>query len=153
MRRLSYERAINIVSERKDFLVLACTPHDEVCQPAGENIKDQIIDCVALKNQLLRIYPDIPEEAKYFILQNNHEFGTYYELGIFYRPTTQEEEDADNESPSELYALKCEMGIPDKWDALAIEELTKEGHCSFTKTPAKIAVHQGRVVNIKSKSA
>ena len=126
--------------ENLEFFSLASTPHEEECTPAGYeevNNKSQIIECTALINQLIRGAGKPDEGEQFFIIENTgHDFGTYYEAGIFYQPQTPEQEEADEDSGSEIYAMVIEQNIPDKWDAEALQELRKAGHQAHQ--PAKV---------------
>lgn len=123
-----------------EFLNLASTPHDEICTPAGQDLESQIKECTALINQLIRAAGQPDPGAEFFIIENTgHDFGIYYEAGIFYQPTPDTDE--SEESQSEIYAMVIEQNIPDKWDAEALKELREAGH------PA----HQpGKVVKMKA---
>lgn len=123
-------------SSRFDFFSLAPTPHDEECTQAGGDLVDQKKECAALINQMIRIHGSPPEGAEFVIIKNTgHDFGTYYEAGICFVPEDEDAEDPE-ESPSMEYALKCESGIPDKWDDDAIDELRDSGHSKYQ--PAKV---------------
>lgn len=154
--KLSWDAASRRCNDRREFFSLAPTPHDEECTPAGTDTLDNIKECRALINQLIRVHGEPPDGAEFILIRNDHEFGTYYEAGIFFKILTEEEmEEADqDETPSQQYAQKCEMGIPDKWDAEAIEELKAAEHTRFMpKEPARVVKHQGKVINIKSETA
>lgn len=117
-----------------EFLPLSCTPHEETCTPAGQDSDQQISECTALINQLIREQGPAPEGTEYFVIENTgHDFGIYYEAGIFYQ---QHEEEATEQTPSEIYALNLESNIPDKWDAEALKELREAGHPMYQ--PAKV---------------
>lgn len=140
---INWNRAAGRASDQLEFFPLACTPHEEECTPAGydlENNRTQQIECKALINQLIRKAGPAPEGAQYFIIENTgHEFGTYYEAGIFYVPTPEpqtEEETDQSQSDSENYAMIVEQNIPDKWDAEAFKELREAGHPNYQ--PAKV---------------
>lgn len=153
---MSWDRCSNRCSDRLDFFQLAPSPHEEECTPAGRDIEDNIKECQALVKQLIRIHGEPPPDAEFVLIRNDHEFGTYYEAGIFYTMLTEEEmEEADqDETPSQIYAQKLETGIPDKWDEEAIKELTEAQHTKYLpKKPAKVVKHQGRVIPIKSETA
>jgi hypothetical protein len=156
LQKLSWDAASRRCNDRREFFTLACTPHDEECTQAGGEVADMLIECGALVNQLIRVHGEPPEGAEFILVRNDHELGTYYEAGIFFTMLTDEEmeqEDAD-ETPSQLYAQKCESGIPDKWDKEAIAEMKEAGHTMYQpKEPAKLVKHQGKVINIKSETA
>ena len=122
-------------SEEIEFLPLSCTPHNEECTPAGKDMESQILECTALINQLIRSAGQPDPGAEFFIIENTgHDFGIYYEAGIFYQPTPDTDE--AEESQSEIYAMVIEQNIPDKWDAEALKELREAGHP--THQPAKV---------------
>ncbi|MBP7109823.1 MAG: hypothetical protein KBA90_14785 [Chitinophagaceae bacterium] len=155
--KLSWDNCSRRCNDRRDFFSLAPSPHDEECTPAGEEVSDQIIEVKALIGQLMRIHGELPEGAEFVLIRNDHEFGTYYEAGIFYEmnePNYDEEEEDEEETPSLLYAQKCESGIPDKWDAEALNEMKEAGHTKFLpKQPGKVVKHQGKVIPIKTETA
>jgi len=153
--KLSWDACSRRCNDRRDFFSLAPTPHDEECTQAGQDIQDNIKECAALIGQLIRVHGEPPEGAEFILIRNDHEFGTYYEAGIFYMEPKEPENDWDEqESPSMEYAQKCESGIPDKWDAEALAELVEVGHTKYLpKEPAKVVKHQGKVINLKSETA
>ncbi len=123
---ISFERAA--ARRNTDFFSLAPTPHDEQCTPAGADTNLGILECTALINQLLREQGAPPEKAEFFIVRNEgHDFGSYYEAGIFY----SEQMDEDEETPSCIYAQNIETNIPENWDDLAKQELREKGHPLF----------------------
>jgi hypothetical protein len=139
---INWNKAAAKASDQIEFFALACTPHDEECTQAGMdkvNNDQQRIECSALINQLIRISPP-PPGAEFFIIENTgHEFGIYYEAGIFFVPSPEpqtEQETDQQQSDSENYAMIIEGNIPDKWDAVALQELRDAGHPKFQ--PAKI---------------
>lgn len=149
---ITWNRAAGQASEEIEFFSLASTPHDEICTPAGQDENLQILECTALINQLIREQGPAPEGAQYFIVENTgHDFGVYYEAGIFYTQIPEPSQyDIDNETelwqtwwnaeedqtPSEIYALKMEGSIPEQWDEEAKQELRKAGHPAHQ--PAKV---------------
>lgn len=155
LERLSWDRASRRCSDTLEFFSLACTPHGESCTQAGEGMtSDMILECKALVNQLIRVHGTPPEHAEFFLIKNEHDFGTYYEVGIFFTMTDPDGADRDDDTPSEIYARLCESGIPEKWDAEAIEELKEAGYTPFQpKEPARVVKHQGKVLPIKSETA
>lgn len=124
----------NTPGRNLEFLTIASTPHDEECTQAGQSQEDQIIECTALINQFIRAAGKPDEGAEFFIIENTgHDFGIYYEAGIFYIPTP---EDQEEENGSEIYAMVIEANIPDKWDLEALQELREAGHSKHQ--PAKV---------------
>jgi len=134
---MNFNRAAAKAGEEIDFFSLASAPHDENCTQAGQDEQSQILECTALINQLIRAAGKPDEGAEFFIIENTgHDFGTYYEAGIFYKPQTTEQAEADEDSQSEIYAQVIEQNIPDKWDAEALQELREAGHPAHQ--PAKV---------------
>lgn len=129
---INFNRAAAKAGEEIEFFSLASTPHEEKCTQAGQDENLQIMECTALINQLIRAAGKPDEGAEFFIIENTgHDFGTYYEVGIFYKPQTTEQAEADEDSQSEIYALVIESNIPDKWDAEALKELREAGHPAY----------------------
>lgn len=157
IRKASWDRLRRQAGENFDFFSLAPTPHDEECTPAGGSTRDMEDECRALIGQLVRIHGEPPEGAQFVIIVNPHDFGDYLEAGIAFRPTSREEEENDEESPSQLYAEALEAGIPDHWDQAALEELKEQGHPAYIPkpepVPGKVVKHTGKVIPIKSKTA
>lgn len=141
-KKINWKHAANRCSDQIEFFNLASTPHDENCTPAGQDEESQIKECTALINQLIRSAGKPDEGAEFFIIENTgHDFGTYYEAGIFYKPQTTEQAEADEDSQSENYALVIESNIPDKWDAEALKELREAGHPAY---------QQAKVIRMKA---
>lgn len=140
---LTHARACNRVNDSTEFLIIGCTPIEENCQQAGfdpEDKKYSRLECKVYASLLLRSFPEVPEGCEYFILENLHEFGYYYELAIFYPvyPTDSPEYLEDLQHPGELYALNREEGL-NNWDHISISELREGGHPLYKlKEPAKI---------------
>lgn len=151
IQNLSWDHCSRKCRDGIEFIPLAPTPHDEECTPAGQDVQDNIRECRALIEQLIRMHGDPPEGAEFVLIRNDHELGTYYEAGIFYK---ESDIDSDEDSKSEEYAMTLESGIPDNWDELAIKQLTESGYSKMQpKEPAKLVKHQGKVVPIKSQTA
>ena len=117
-------------------------PIMEIIMPLGFTLDKIIAECTALINQLIREQGPAPEGAQYFIVENTgHDFGVYYEAGIFYQQVQEPyffdiETEEEPQTPSEIYALNLESNIPDKWDSEALQELRKAGHPAHQ--PAKV---------------
>lgn len=124
MRTIIWQAAANRCNDQIEFFNLASVPCSEDCTPAGRDLQMQKIECTAYMHQLCREYGQEPDGCEFFIIENRHEFGIYYEVGIFYIPAGEEE------SQSEDFALKCEQG-PEYWDQLAKQELKNAGHPKF----------------------
>lgn len=125
---ISFDRATRTRS--KDFFSLAPTPVNEICTEAGKDAILGITESTALVNQLIREQGLPPEGIEFFILRNEHDFGSYYEAAIFY--DEPKEMDEDQESQALLYAQKTESNIPENWDSLAKQELREKGHPLYT---------------------
>lgn len=106
MRTLSYLQALRLQAQGKDYVTLAGAPNDEPCTPAGGSIDHMRMECAALRGQMIRIHGDIPDDAEFFIMRNEHDFGTYLELCVSYKEMDGEEIGEDCGSFG--YALKCE---------------------------------------------
>lgn len=134
---INWTKAASKASPELEFFPLASTPHDEPCTQAGKDEDLQLIECTALINQLKRLPTPQAPQAQYFIIENTgHEFGTYYEAGIFFVPTPEDQDEEEPQSDSESYAMIIEGNIPDKWDAEALQELREAGHPNYQ--PAKV---------------
>lgn len=88
-------------------------------------------------HQLQRINGKEPEGCEWFILENHHEFGIYYEAAIYFNCPDEETEEEDI---TLTYANKCEM-LPEKWDEEAKKELRSLGHTMY---------QPGKVVKMKA---
>lgn len=135
MRTLTFQQACRYTSNETEFLTIGCTPCEEDCTPAGyDNLESGIIECKALINQLRRLHGIEPEGCEFFIMENFHDFGVYYEACIFYLLSTDEDE---THTDSEIYAFKCER-LPEKWDDEAIKELRNAGYFMPKKQTANV---------------
>lgn len=123
-RLLSFARAQNELVFGKEFLNIGPTPYQEDCTQAGENTKDSILECLVYIEQLVRFYGDPPLGCEFFVMRNEHDFGSYYDVNIFYNISSEQEE---SENECEDYALKVEDGI-DYWDDTSLQELRQKNH-------------------------
>jgi len=100
----------------KDHLYLGPVPYAENCSQLGsENfVYKSTIECEAYINQLKRMFPS-PQKDNYFKIKwNNHDFGMYPEVIVYY----------DNEdSDSADFALNAERNGPEFWDEEAKKEI------------------------------
>jgi hypothetical protein len=105
---------------------LGSTPSGEKCAQVGSEHYYELtpIEITAYKNQCERMFPNIPDGARYVKTRNPHDFGTYHELGIKYR---EDDEEAMN------YAYNVENNTPEYWDEQAHEELKQKGYYQFEK--------------------
>jgi hypothetical protein len=100
-----------------DYLDLGSAPSNERCAQLGvdTNYVDRArSECRALINQLKRLCGDPPLGARFRIVGNEHDFGTYYSVVIDFDP--------NNETAVE-YAHRCDAQAPDHWDMAARLEL------------------------------
>lgn len=141
---IRYHNAANWMT--KEFVTLACTPHEEKCVQAGwDHIKDGEFECAVLIRQLIRMNGLPVESATFFIVENHHETGIYHEAAIHYR---------NNDEQAEDYAILVEDSIPNHWDGISLRELKESRHVLYIpQEPAKVVKHQGKVVKIKSQTA
>ena len=151
---LSFSKAVKkTVTESKEFLNIGPTPHDEDCTQAGENTKDSILECMVYIGQLVRTFGEPPKGCEFFVMRNEHEVGSYYDVNIFYNIPFEEEECPGLQSSSilyehneeeelwrqcEEYALKVESGV-DTWDDIALQELKRGEH----------HLHTAKIVDMK----
>ena len=95
---------------------LGPVPCDESCEQVGPNYNSHMArgECHIYKDQLLRMFPDIPEGCRFKTVHQDHDFGEYVEVHIVY-----------DESVLQCieYALNVEGNLPDKWDDKAKHDL------------------------------
>jgi hypothetical protein len=106
----------------RDYLEFDCTPCDENCVQTGiteDYLRMNRIECRAMINQLMRMFPDKPEGVSIKRKINYHDFGTYYSIAIYYHD--------DNEQECE-YAYNIEENFPANWDDEAKQELKNSGY-------------------------
>lgn len=116
----------------RDFLSLGPTPTDEDCTQAGEDTTAQKIECRAYINQLVRVYGEPPDTLEFCIVKNDHDFGAYYEAGISFPDTDEDEIEGNTEAQDKFDAMwnyinAVEKGT-DTWDDEAKAELYEAGH-------------------------
>jgi len=100
-----------------DSMELGSTPVSEDCQQLGTPEYDPIIargECRVFINQLLRQFSNKPENVRFRIKLNQHDFGEYYEVETIF--------DADDEKAVE-YMFNIEANLPECWDEEAKIEL------------------------------
>ena len=100
-----------------DHLDLGTVPSDEDCAQLG--VDDDYAarakrECRALANQLRRLCGEPPPNARFRIMSNAHDFGTYYSLAI---------EFDGNDQDAVAYAYRCDAASPSEWDDDARAEL------------------------------
>jgi len=100
-----------------DHLDLGSAPSDEDCAQIGVDDNYELRakrECRALVNQLKRICGVPPAGARFRIMANPHDFGTYYSVVIDFDP---------NDEDAVAYAYRCDEESPDQWDLAARCEL------------------------------
>ena len=99
-----------------DYLFVGSTPADEPCAQVGSaNYRDKARkECQAYQNQLIREFGNPPGEAKIVIKQQEHDFGFYLEVAVFYNEDNEEETG---------YAYQIEGAGSPRWDQAAKIEL------------------------------
>ena len=103
-----------------DYLDLGSAPSDENCAQLGVDDSYEARarrECRALIGQLKRLCGDPPPGARFRIMSNSHDFGTYYSVAIEYDP---------NDEDAVAYAYRCDEESPDQWDLAARLELDLE---------------------------
>lgn len=134
-RILSFAQAQMETKCDKEFLNIGSTPYNENCTTAGKYFSDGIFECAVYIRQLIRFYGQPPKSCEFFIMKNEHEFGTY-DANIFYRMSATSDPEATTQS--EQYAFRVENG-QDYWDGQSKEELIEGEH----------HLHVTKVINIK----
>lgn len=93
----------------RDFLVIGGSPCFEDCAQTGSDdyYQRSLVELKAFIAQLRRKFGPEPGNARLCSKAFPHDFGTYYEVVIYY--------DADDEEQVE-YAFKLESETPEYWD-------------------------------------
>lgn len=100
-----------------DHIDLGSAPANERCGQLGvdEDYPARASrECLALINQFLRKLGIPPIKARFRVMGNLHDFGTYYSVVIEFDPR-----DAD----AVTYAERCDEQAPEHWDVAARAEL------------------------------
>lgn len=93
----------------QDYLSIGSVPSGEDCAQVGEedyHVK-AITECRRFLDLIKRTVGEPPEGAKLGIKGFEHDFGTYYEVVVYY--------DVDDEAATS-YAYKVESEAPQNWD-------------------------------------
>jgi hypothetical protein len=98
----------------KDYITIGSSPTGELCAQVGSDNYEARArkECVAFKNQLLRVFPNIPDGTYLSVKSFPHDFGSYLEVVCWY---DNEDEDSRN------YAYN--MNTPEYWDDEAKKEV------------------------------
>jgi len=100
-----------------DHLDLGSAPSDEDCAQLGVDDDYPVRakrECRALIHQLTRLCGEPPPGARFRIMANPHDFGTYYSVVIDFDP---------NDADAVAYAYRCDETSPSEWDVAARLEL------------------------------
>jgi hypothetical protein len=99
------------------------TPHDEECVQIGSDNYSEWsrLEAKCLIRQLLEKVGHSKEGGFLNIKSCDHDFGTYYDIAVYYLLDS-----ADDEQ----WALEIENAIPEKWDEQSLKELKEAGYFS-----------------------
>ena len=106
----------------REYLELCSVPTDEPCAMVGADdyAKRARIECHAFIDQLERAFPHAVDAGCTFRIRSNpHDFGTYYEVAVFY-------DDDDEEQTRAVYDI--ENDLPTTWDEDARNYLAAHGY-------------------------
>jgi len=132
-----------------NYIVIASSPHQEKCTPAGEYPEDGILECRILIDQMIRTIGDPPDYTAWVVVENYHEdAGIYHEAGIIYVDAIAGDEGDMTESTE--YALEAEASVPDRWDKISLEQLKIHNHRDYTGAVV-VDMEKPKVVKIKKK--
>lgn len=143
-----------LLGSKYDILNIESTPSDEECLQVGSalyNKSQAIIEATAHIDQMIRCFGVPPKGAEFFIMSNEHDAGTYYDIAIKYL-------DDENDETALNYALECEGGAfatdelgekVAKWDKAALEFLKTQSYALF-KEPIKVEFKPNKILKFKS---
>jgi len=99
-----------------DELYLGPVPCDEDCAQVGSDdyYNRSRKECNVFINQLIRQFGQPPENTRFKIKSNPHDFGTYHEVVVIF-------DEQDDKSID--YAFNVEKSANTEWDDLARTEL------------------------------
>lgn len=100
----------------RDYLDIGSSPAEEKCAQVGTDgyYERAQKECKALIHQMRREIGPEKGSAKFKIKANPHDFGSYYEVVVYF--------DSNDEEGIE-YAFNAEKNLPAEWDTVAKEEL------------------------------
>lgn len=105
----------------QDYFNIDSTPTEEKCAQIGSVDTTVLrLEAIAFRDQLERQFEPFPEGFTIKLNKNYHEFGTYYDLQLWYQ-------DGD-ETPSLMKALDIESNVPEHWDEEAREYLKENDY-------------------------
>lgn len=98
-----------------EFYYIGASPFEEDCAQTTDPAfaEKNRRECEAYLDLLTRTFGPPPGNAYLAIKAQDHDFGTYREVVVYFDPESEEEE---------AYALTVEAGVP-KWDAVALSKL------------------------------
>lgn len=116
----------------REYISIGSTPCGEDCAQVGtpDYAQRAKVEGIAFINQLKRMFGEPPGEADIRLKSFPHDFGTYYEVVIYYNPNSETEVE---------YAYNIEGNTPEEWDDKALKELgfqapSNEPHIKLHKT-------------------
>lgn len=92
-----------------DSLSLGPVPCNEDCQQAGTpgyEPSEALRECRRYVSLLREKFGDEPKGAALRVTSNPHDFGSYYDVEVFYDPSSKEAVE---------YAFKMEKEAPERW--------------------------------------
>jgi hypothetical protein len=126
------------IDPMREYMEIGATPAGETCVQVGADNYNTLArrECIAFKNQLLRMFGQPPEGASIGIKSFPHEFGSYMEVVVYYDDNCKEAID---------YAFNIENNSPEFWDDEAKRELMPIVSCGDPFS----AMTMGAVLNNK----
>lgn len=96
-------------------------PHGEDCMQLGAENYDKFsnLEADTLIDQIIRQLGQPPEGTYFKKIKCPHDFGTYLDIALVYD---------ENDETSEAYFLYVDQNMPEYWDNISEEKLTKEGY-------------------------
>lgn len=93
----------------RDFITLGSAPIDEDCVQVSSRVNyipAMRAECRRYKEMLEYIYPKLPESCYFGVKNFEHDFGTYFEVVIYYDDEIEEAVD---------FANDLQDNQPEKW--------------------------------------
>lgn len=111
---------------RKDYMEFDTTPVNEKCVGVNDPHNSRL-EYEAIKSQIIRQFGEPPEGVSFRFKPCQHDFGTYYQLIIYYLEDMSPESEEEIH-PSYDYVLKVEGNFPQEWDEEAKKFLKEKGY-------------------------
>jgi hypothetical protein len=110
----------------QDYMTIGSSPIEERCAQVGQDNYDQCakVECRIFIEQLKRQFGLPPGTARLAVKGFPHDFGTYYEVVVWYLPDNEEEAN---------YAFKLEGETPGIWDDTSQKAIEKSGILQWFK--------------------